>query len=192
MPYRILKYEVEIMESALESQKYKNKDYKYPIVIPIVLYTGNREWNAELDLRKIQLRWKEYENMELSKYNIIDIQKIDEKDLLEEKTMVSKMMLIEKSNTKEELEINLKKIIERKEAFNQEQREFFISIIQLVLQNQLDKEKTNEFVNKLKREDKSMLAVLEMLDRENARIRREAKNEGKIEGKIERYKRTEK
>ena len=47
MPYRILKYELEIIESVLIDKNYKNKKYKYPIVIPIVLYTGNKKWNAK-------------------------------------------------------------------------------------------------------------------------------------------------
>lgn len=181
MPYRILKYEVEIIESVLENNKYKNKNFKYPLVIPIVLYTGRNLWNAKLNLRKIQVRWNEYQSKELSKYNIIDVNKLNENDLLEEKTVVSKMMLIEKSNTEKELEVNLNKIIERKEIFNQNQKEFFISIIQLVLQKKLGKGKTSVFVNKLRKGDENMLAVLDMLDRENARIRKEGKIQSKIE-----------
>lgn len=170
MPYRILKYEVEIVESVLIDKNYRNKNYKYPIIIPIVLYTGNKRWDAKLDLRKVQIKWNKYKCQELSRYNILDVNKIDEKELLEENSLVSKIMLIEKSDTEKELELNLNKIIERKEMFSQEQTQLFITIIQLVLQNQLGKDKSREFVYKLRKEDKNMLAVLEMLDRENVRI----------------------
>ena len=37
MPYRILEYEIEIMKSAIDIRKIKNKEYKLPLVIPIVL-----------------------------------------------------------------------------------------------------------------------------------------------------------
>jgi len=185
MPYRILKYEVEIIESALNRKKYKNKQYKYPLVIPIVLYTGNKEWNAKVDLRRTQVRWSKYENKELSRYNVIDVNRLNDKQLLEEKTLVSKILLIEKSDTEKELEMNLNKIIEKKQDFNQEQLDFLILVIELVLKNQLEKEKTNEFINKLKKEGKDMLAVLEMLDRENARIRNEGRLEGRMEARID-------
>jgi len=185
MPYRILKYEVEIIESALNRKKYKNKQYKYPLVIPIVLYTGNKEWNAKVDLRRTQVRWSKYENKELSRYNVIDVNRLNDKQLLEEKTLVSKILLIEKSDTEKELEMNLNKIIEKKQDFNQEQLDFLILVIELVLKNQLGKEKTNEFINKLKKEGKDMLAVLEMLDRENARIRNEGRLEGRMEARID-------
>ena len=38
MPYRILEYEIEIMKSAIDIRKVKNKEYKLPLVIPIVLF----------------------------------------------------------------------------------------------------------------------------------------------------------
>lgn len=186
MPYRILKYEVDIIESVLLDKKYKNKQYRYPSVIPIVLYTGSKAWDAKLDLRNIQLKWNKYEGQELSRYNIIDVNILDDVELLEEKSFVSKMFLIEKSNTEKKLQENLNKILDKivseNHLFNEEQIQFFETIIQLVLQRKSGKSKTDEAIYKLRKGvNKNMLAVLEMLDRENARIR----NEGRIEGKLE-------
>ena len=103
MPYRILKYELEIIESVLIDKTYKNKNYKYPIVIPIVLYTGNKKWNAKLDLRKVQLGWKNYEGEEFSRYNILDINEFNIDELLKEDSLISKIIIIEKSKTEREL-----------------------------------------------------------------------------------------
>ena len=47
MPYRILEYQLEIIQSAIDIEKLKNKSYKIPQVYPIVLYTGKRKWNAK-------------------------------------------------------------------------------------------------------------------------------------------------
>ena len=104
MPYRMLKYEIEIIKSVLvdEKEEYKNKRYEYPNIIPIVLYTGEIEWNAELDLRKIQLKWRNYKGMELSRYNVYDINKISNEKLLKEKSIINKIMLMEKSRNKKE------------------------------------------------------------------------------------------
>lgn len=94
MPYRILQYELEIISSVLVDKKYIDRNYKFPEIIAIVLYTGNRKWNANLDLRSSQYKWKKYEGQELSKYNIVDINQIKDKELLEENSIISKVMLI--------------------------------------------------------------------------------------------------
>ena len=54
MPYRILEYEIEIMKSAIEIRKVKNKEYKLPLVILIVLYTGKKRWDAKRYLEESQ------------------------------------------------------------------------------------------------------------------------------------------
>ena len=186
MPYRILKYELEIIESVLKDKKYKNKEYKYPIVIPIVLYTGCRKWNAKLDLRRAQVKWKEYIGQEFSRYNILDINDFNNEELLQENSLISKIMIIEKSKTEKELEENLDKIIntmnKNKDIYTQEQKEFLITIIQCVLQKKLKNKKTKGLVEKLNSGgDGKVLAVLDMIDRENRRIRKEGIKEGKIE-----------
>ena len=113
MPYRILQYELEIISSVLVDKKYIDRNYKFPEIIAIVLYTGNRKWNANLDLRSSQYKWKKYEGQELSKYNIVDINQIKDKELLEENSIISKVMLIEKSKTEDDLWNNLNKIYEK-------------------------------------------------------------------------------
>ena len=113
MPYRILQYELEIISSVLVDKKYIDRDYKFPEIIAIVLYTGNQKWNANLDLRSSQYKWKKYEGQELSKYNIIDINQIEDEELLEENSIISKVMLIEKSKTEDDLWNNLNKIYKK-------------------------------------------------------------------------------
>ena len=41
MAWRILEYAMEIIKSAIDYNKIGQKNYKLPLVIPIVLYTGN-------------------------------------------------------------------------------------------------------------------------------------------------------
>lgn len=54
MPFRINDYSNLIMRQAVDKRRMKDKYYKYPKVISIVLYTGNVEWNANLKLEEIQ------------------------------------------------------------------------------------------------------------------------------------------
>ena len=100
MPLRIAKYQTQIIESVIKNIKYIKKEFEYPSVIPIVLY---------------------YQISELSKYNVIINNQIEDEELLKEKSVISKIMLIEESLTREMLSENMNKINEE----IQESSEFY-------------------------------------------------------------------
>ena len=54
MVYRMLEYSVEIMRQIIEGKENKRKVYKYPLIIPIVIYTGDKNWNAKLCMREVR------------------------------------------------------------------------------------------------------------------------------------------
>ena len=106
MTYRILKYEYLIMDSVIDKKKVKNKGYIMPVVIPIVLYTGARKWNAKVMMPK-------FKDMEISKYIVVDVNNYSEEQLLKEPSFLSKAMLIEKMrDTKRLAKVLLSIIIE--------------------------------------------------------------------------------
>lgn len=194
MPYRILKYEVEIIESALEKKRYKNKDYEYPVIIPIVLYTGDRKWNAKLDLREVQLKWKKYQGIELSRYSVLDINQIDNNELLKEKDIISKLMIIEKSKNKKEFKENIIKICKElnknKGYYEKEEKEFLSKAIKTIIYKNMQKEKIKEIIGKIDIwEEEDNMRVVEMLRKELEKDRAEARklglNEGLKEGRKE-------
>lgn len=182
MPYRILEYEMEIIKSAINKKNIKNKSYKFPLVIPIVLYTGKRKWNAEEKLEKIQEKLDCIDLKSLSNYNLVDVNDFTEEELLKEDTLISKIMLLEKArNAKEMVEILEKIILKIKD----DDKEILRRIISIILEKKLGKEKSNYFIKKLKGVDKNMLAVLEMIEKENQMYINIGKKEGKLEGKKE-------
>ena len=190
MPYRILQYELEIISSVLIDRKYIDKNYKFPEIIAIVLYTGNKKWDGNLDLRSSQYKWRKYEGQELSKYNIIDINQIEDKELLEENSIISKVMLIEKSKTENDLWNNLNKIYikiqQAKDIYSKEDREFLNKIISMLTVNKVGKEKAKSILKKLDfGGDVQMLAAIELIQKTNRQLIQTGKREGKIEGKIE-------
>ena len=83
MPYRILEYEIEIMKSAIDIRKVKNKEYKLPLVIPIVLYTGKKKWNAKRYLEESQETLDSVE-IKAGNYNLVDINDFTKEELLQE------------------------------------------------------------------------------------------------------------
>ena len=185
MPFRLLEYEVAIIRSAVDKSKIKNKSYKIPLVIPIVLYTGKQKWNANKYLEKSQEKIQGL-NIKIGNYSLVDINNYTEKELLEDNTFISKMMLIEKSKNTEEIAETLEKIINR---IQKEDKELLKSIIEIFLEEKIGIQKSTELIRKLESESDSMLAIVDMIRKENQMYidmgRKEGKKEGKKVGRIE-------
>lgn len=183
MPFRLLEYEVAIIRSAVDKSKIKNKSYKIPLVMPIVLYTGKQKWNANKYLEKSQEKIQGL-NIKIGNYSLVDINNFTEKELLEDESFVSKMMLIEKSKNTEEIAETLEKIINR---IQKEDKELLKRIIEIILEEKIGITKSTELIRKLESESDSMLAIVDMIRKENQMYidmgRKEGKKEGKREGK---------
>ena len=185
MPFRLLEYEVAIIRSAVDKSKIKNKSYKIPLVMPIVLYTGKQKWNANKYLEKSQEKIQGL-NIKIGNYSLVDINNYTEKELLEDNTFISKMMLIEKSKNTEEIAETLEKIINKTQK---EDKELLKSIIEIFLEEKIGIQKSTELIRKLESESDSMLAIVDMIRKENQMYidmgRKEGKKEGKKVGRIE-------
>ena len=185
MPLRILEYVVGIMKSAIDKDKLGKKEYRFPVVIPVVLYTGRKKWNVSNYIKEVQENLMGYEGVDFAKYNIVDINDYTEEELLQEENFLSKAMLIEKAKYTGNLVICLEKIVEeiniKKSVYTKEQRELLITIIELVLKRKLEDKESEKLIKSLKGEESQMLAVLEMIDEENKRIFRKGEKKGKIE-----------
>ena len=185
MPFRLLEYEVAIIRSAIDKSKIKNKSYKIPLVMPIVLYTGKQKWNANKYLEKSQEKIQGL-NIKIENYSLVDVNNYTENELLEDNTFISKMMLIEKSKNTEEIAKTLEKIINKTQK---EDKELLKSIIEIFLEEKIGIQKSTELIRKLESESDSMLAIVDMIRKENQMYidmgRKEGKKEGKKVGRIE-------
>ena len=182
MPFRILEYEVAIMKSAIDMNKINTKDYKLPLVISIVLYTGNKKWNAAEYIQKSQETLRNIKE-DVGRYNLIDVNNFTENELLDDDTFITKMMLIEKSKNTEETVETIEKVIERTK---EEDKDVLIRIIKIVLKEKLGEDEVERLVNKIEEgRKKEVLAVVDMIRRENQMYIDIGKKEGIKEGKIE-------
>jgi len=179
MPFRLLEYEVAIIRSAIDKSKIKNKSYKIPLVMPIVLYTGKQKWNANKYLERSQEKIQGL-NIKIGNYSLVDINNYTEKELLEDNTFISKMMLIEKSKNTEEIAETLEKIINKTQK---EDKELLKSIIEIFLEEKIGIQKSTELIRKLESESDSMLAIVDMIRKENQMYIDMGRKEGKKEGK---------
>ena len=165
MPKRILEYQVLIMNSGIDKKKEKTKGYKYPSVIPIVLYTGKNKWNSNKYIEESQDMLDGY-TYRMGNYSIIDINNYTSKELLEDNSFVMNMLLIEKSKNTEELTENFNKIISKING-NSKDKEILKNIILQVYMRKINKEDLQKMLNKINGGEENMMAVFEMIDKEN-------------------------
>ena len=147
MPYRILKYNMAIMESAIDQNKLKQKNYKLPTIFSFVIYTGNKPWNATNYLREKQEKLFDCKINSFANFQVIDVNHYTKEELLKKESLLAKMMLLEKAQNYEELEKYLKEIMNLK--LEDSQKLFLRRVIQFVLKNRLSKDKFEEFMRRL-------------------------------------------
>ena len=189
MPYRIANYVMAIINQAVEKdrKKIRRKNYKFPKVIPMVLYTGKERWKAEVKLSNIQEELNGYKEKE-EDYILIDVNDYSIEELLKDNSVISKAMIMEKSRAKEETIKNLGLIANEVYEQKLELGEYLLEVMQtFILKDDLAKE-ANEVIEKIREKKggkKEMLAVVKMIEEENKSYIRQGRIEGRKEGKTE-------
>ena len=121
MAYRIQNYKQAIIDSAIDIKRMKEKDYKIPKVLAIVLYTGKKKWKKQ-GLKDIEEKLEGFTEPE-GEYKLIDVNDFSREELLEDNLITSKAMLIESSKEKEELYQNIEDVIEKQENLDGDKEE---------------------------------------------------------------------
>ena len=81
MPIRIPNYSLKLIERENE------KIGKYPLVYPIVLYTGKAKWNVERTITEKQAVYYNIQKQSYPAYNLIDVNNYTKEELLEDKSI---------------------------------------------------------------------------------------------------------
>ena len=173
MAYRIRCYKNAIIEESVDKKKLREKNYRIPKVIAIVLYTGRREWQNLL-ISDIEEKIEEYIEPE-NEYTLVDSNKFSREELLEDTLMTSKAMLIEKSKNTEELYQNIEDVIKNqkeKNALNKIQLE---KLVQYELAETKDEKMIKDFIEKIrnaKGEDEIMTNASRIINNEMRKQRK--------------------
>lgn len=184
MPYRILKYSLEIIRNAIDLEELQKENYKYPKVIPIVIYTGYKKWNSAIEYHTIEDKIIEYQENNIdAKYNLIDINNCTKKELLENENMILKMLAIEKCKSKQELIEALIYIINNLDY--EEDKRKTIRIIEYILNQIIEKKEAKKLLKMLENNEEVIELLSENLMREKMEIIRRAKIDGKKEARAE-------
>ena len=132
-----------------------------PLVIPIVLYTGEKEWDAKECITDLEERLDGYGNKEFGRYILFSINKDRKKEVVQMKGILSKIILLDSSKNEEELKENYKII--KKYNMNKSERELLNEYTYNVLSKILNKNDLEELNNELLKERGGKSMVLELL-----------------------------
>ena len=107
IPYKMLNCCLAIMQDWNRNRKIR-KSTNYPIVVPIVIYTGNQKWKITKQYKEKQISDYVFERYQIDfEYNFIDINKISKQILLKQDTIFGYLMFLEKAENSTELIENL-------------------------------------------------------------------------------------
>ena len=177
MPYRLLEYYTEILRTTDE------KCEKMPVVIPIIIYTGDTKWNTNGYISETQEIVDGYDEGRLDiKYNLVQANNFKTKELLSKGTMLANAMIIENSNDTEELIENLQRIIQnlnRRENLNKLRnmvkyilrgilKKEDIEKIEKMIDEKEKEDSMDELIGRIKRNDKKKMEKLEQTTMEKA------------------------
>ena len=168
MPKRILDYELEIIREATREKRMTKNNHKLPTVIPIVIYTGDKKWDVEKYIRECQETIKGVKQLNLGEYIVIDANDYKNEELEKDDFFFSKMLLLEKLKTQEDIVSLLSKIAQTEQDKNN--RDILKRVIAFIMKDKLPEEEIKELIGKLEREGRDM--VMEVLQKESERQRK--------------------
>ncbi len=150
---------------------------RYPIVVPVVIYTGFQKWNAKTSLGQKQYNSKIYNGYKIGlAYNLIAIQNYDFDTLLEKRSLFTSIVIIEKCKTEEEVEKQVNKVIEN---IKEEDKKEFTQIIKYIVAPLIGQEKAKIILEKIKEKEAIGMSPLTKMILD---LKIEAREEGRTEG----------
>ena len=189
MEYRFFDYKVEITRLALDKSKVGEESYKEPSVIGILLYTGKEGWRKETEDNNNKFREKRtlesWTKQEYTKYKLVEASKMSEEELLKENTLLSKILLIEKAESTEEMMEMYSKIMNQNLSITTIEKieNYIIIILSQFLKK--DKKELEKVLKNFEGRKNTMMHIEEVLIRERKKDRAEARAEGLAEGRKE-------
>ena len=108
MPYRIQRYKMLLMNEIINKKEMKKVGYEFPRVIAIVLYTGRRKWKVE-KLEDLQRPLEWYKEID-KEFELVDVNKYTEEELMKDELVITKAMLIEKQKDARKIRDILNKV----------------------------------------------------------------------------------
>jgi predicted transposase/invertase (TIGR01784 family) len=188
MPYRLLLYMVEVWRGILKDSDKgweKRKDYRLPVVVPIVLYNGKNNWTACRSYKECLSGYELFGDSVLDfKYIIIDVNRYDNETLLEMSNLIATVFLVDKKQDVNTLLENLNMAVSVLKKLSPKEFELFKNWFANIIMRGTEPE-NRDLMNKIIEESKEVETMVYNLELTLKEERLKNREEGKIEGKIE-------
>ena len=182
MPFRLLVYMIAIWVDYFKNcdkNVRKQKDFRLPAIMPIVLHNGEKNWTASRNFKEMIAHANVFGDYVVNfKYELVSINELTTMKIKNSNTLIDNIFLADKKKTRKEWIDGIPELIRRiremnKDDFN-EWITWFFNVIKV-----LNEEERNKLIEQLRKGDeKDMCSSFEML------LNRE-KAEGKAEDILE-------
>ena len=167
MPMRLIEYYDEVMKNTYKNRA-PNKKYEMPVVIPIIVYSGEGKWNARTGLRKEALPIRGILPPYLGSYKVFDVNNYSDDELIKKPGILTKVLSLENTKNIEQIEEKTNKIASSK--LNEKEKSYLNQYIIYFIGNKYGENEKDKILNKINKnveEEKSMLS--DVLDQIEAR-----------------------
>ena len=190
MPFRLLVYMIAIWVDYFKNcdkNVRKQKDFRLPAIMPIVLHNGEKNWMASRNFKEMIAHANVFGEYVVNfKYELVSINELTISKIKNSNTLIDNIFLADKKRTRKDWIDGIPELIRRIREMNKDDFNEWITWFFNVIKA-LNEEERNKLIEQLREGDeKDMCSSLEMLlNREKAEGRAEGKEEGKAEGKAE-------
>ena len=157
----------------------------YPIIVPIVIYTGDEKWKVSKKFKEKQYGSYALESEKLDiEYNFVDINKISNQMLLEQDTMFGYAMFLQKAHNSTQLAQYIDMI--RKTTNDERKLEEITNMISYLLKRAWSKKVKLELLEETDKKvgEETMSTLLDRLVTEGVKDIQRGKRQGKKESQI--------
>lgn len=187
MPFRLLTLIfallLKIFLETPEAER-ERKDFKLPVVLPILFYNGEYKWTVETEFKNYLHEAQYFGEYSLNfKYYLVDLNQIENDDILNTNTLIDNILALDKNRKNERLFDVLDIVIRRMEALGDDDRVSFQKWLEYVLlasTSDENQETVRQVIEMLRRGkgDSNMIHGIQVIIRDEY-------NRGIEEGKIQ-------
>ena len=189
MPYRLLLYMVEIWRSIVKDagEGVEKKDFRLPVIVPMVLYNGENRWTACRSYRKYLSGHEAFGKYVLDfEYVLLDVNRYKEEELLAMSNLIAATFYIDQKQDLESLFCRIKRVVDTFKDMDRQEFQLFKNWCANIVLRGIGPEHKERFERIVREsmEGKSMVYNLEIaIKKELQKNREQGVQEGIKEGK---------
>jgi len=189
MPWRLLQYMTEIWREVLKNTKNGEAEsisYRFPAIVPMVLYNGSGKWTAVKSFREYQKGFELFGNSLVDfQYTLINVKDYTEQDLLGLATLMSTVFYLDQDIDTAELKRRIRVLIDYIAKLGTEEQRLLFCWMNNIIDKRLDEGTVHEMLESSEGVVKVVYAIEKILENERVEGKQEGRIEGRLEGKLE-------